>query len=63
MTGNRWELGRSFALGPRDVRRAGHGAMQLAGNWVFEPSRRARNGLMSVPFDRTRSHKDWRSEQ
>jgi aryl-alcohol dehydrogenase-like predicted oxidoreductase len=33
------ELGGSFALGPWHVRRAGYGAMQLAGDGVFGPSR------------------------
>ena len=32
MTGNGRELGGSFALGPWRVRRAGYGAMQLAGD-------------------------------
>ena len=32
-------LGGSFALGPRRVRRAGYGAMQLAGDGVFGPPR------------------------
>jgi pyridoxine 4-dehydrogenase len=39
MTGNRRELGGSFALGPWHVRRAGYGAMQLAGDGVFGPAR------------------------
>ncbi len=33
------ELGGFFALGPRHVRRAGYGAMQLAGDGVFGPPR------------------------
>src|ERR1700735_5023288 len=33
------ELGGSFALGPWRVRRAGYGAMQLAGDGVFGPPR------------------------
>jgi aryl-alcohol dehydrogenase-like predicted oxidoreductase len=33
------ELGGSFALGPRRVRRTGYGAMQLAGDGVFGPPR------------------------
>ena len=33
------DLGGSFALGPWRVRRAGYGAMQLAGDGVFGPSR------------------------
>ena len=39
MTGQRQELGGSFALGRRRVRRAGYGAMQLAGDGVFGPPR------------------------
>ena len=39
MTGNRRELGDSFALGPWHVRRAGYGTMQLAGDGVFGPPR------------------------
>ena len=39
MTGQGQELGGSFALGPRRVRRAGYGAMQLAGDGVFGPPR------------------------
>ena len=39
MTGNGRELGWSFALGPWRVRRAGYGAMQLAGDGVFGPPR------------------------
>ena len=39
MTGNGRELGGSFALGPWRVRRAGYGAMQLAGDGVFGPPR------------------------
>ena len=39
MTGNRQELGGSFPLGPGRVRRAGYGAMQLAGDGVFGPPR------------------------
>ena len=39
MTGNRRELGGSFALGPWHVRRAGYGTMQLAGDGVFGPPR------------------------
>ena len=39
MSGNGRELGGSFALGPRRVRRAGYGAMQLAGDGVFGPPR------------------------
>ncbi len=39
MTGNRSELGGSFALGPWHVRRAGYGAMQLAGDGGFGPPR------------------------
>jgi pyridoxine 4-dehydrogenase len=35
----RHDLGGSFALGPRRVRRAGYGAMQLAGDGVFGPPR------------------------
>jgi aryl-alcohol dehydrogenase-like predicted oxidoreductase len=34
-----YDLGGSFALGPRRVRRAGYGAMQLAGDGVFGPPR------------------------
>jgi pyridoxine 4-dehydrogenase len=33
------ELGGSFTLGPRRVRRAGYGAMQLAGDGIFGPPR------------------------
>ncbi len=33
------DLGGSFALGPWRVRRAGHGAMQLAGDGVYGPPR------------------------
>ena len=33
------DLGRSFALGPWRVHRAGFGAMQLAGDGVFGPAR------------------------
>lgn len=33
------DLGGSFALGPWRVRRAGYGAMQLAGDGVFGPAR------------------------
>src|ERR1700728_1337767 len=36
---NGQELGGSFALGPWRVRRAGYGAMQLAGDGVFGPPR------------------------
>jgi pyridoxine 4-dehydrogenase len=39
MTGNGRELGGSFALGPWCVRRAGYGAIQLAGDGVFGPPR------------------------
>ena len=39
MTGNGPELGGSFMLGPWRVRRAGYGAMQLAGDGVFGPPR------------------------
>jgi pyridoxine 4-dehydrogenase len=39
VTGNGPELGGSFALGPWRVRRAGYGAMQLAGDGVFGPPR------------------------
>lgn len=39
MTGNGRELGGAFALGPWRVRRAGYGAMQLAGDGVFGPPR------------------------
>jgi aryl-alcohol dehydrogenase-like predicted oxidoreductase len=39
VTGNRRELGGSFALGPWRVHRAGYGAMQLAGDGVFGPPR------------------------
>ncbi len=39
MPGNERELGGSFALGPWRVRRAGYGAMQLAGDGVFGPPR------------------------
>ena len=39
MTRQGQELGGSFALGPRRVRRAGYGAMQLAGDGVFGPPR------------------------
>jgi pyridoxine 4-dehydrogenase len=34
-----YDLGGSFALGPWQVRRAGYGAMQLAGDGVFGPPR------------------------
>jgi pyridoxine 4-dehydrogenase len=34
-----YDLGGSFALGPRRVRRAGYGAMQLAGDGIFGPPR------------------------
>lgn len=34
-----YDLGGSFALGPWRVRRAGYGAMQLAGDGVFGPPR------------------------
>jgi aryl-alcohol dehydrogenase-like predicted oxidoreductase len=34
-----YDLGGSFALGPWHVRRAGYGAMQLAGDGVFGPPR------------------------
>jgi hypothetical protein len=37
MTGNRRELGGSFALGPWHVRRAEYGAIQLADDGVFGP--------------------------
>ena len=37
--GHTQELGGFFALGPRRVRRAGYGAMQLAGDGVFGPAR------------------------
>jgi hypothetical protein len=37
--GNGRELGGSFMLGPWRVRRAGYGAMQLAGDGVFGPPR------------------------
>jgi pyridoxine 4-dehydrogenase len=39
VTANGRELGGSFALGPWRVRRAGYGAMQLAGDGVFGPPR------------------------
>jgi aryl-alcohol dehydrogenase-like predicted oxidoreductase len=39
VTGNGRELGGSVALGPWHVRRAGYGAMQLAGDGVFGPPR------------------------
>jgi pyridoxine 4-dehydrogenase len=39
VTGHGQELGGSFALGPRRVRRAGYGAMQLSGDGVFGPPR------------------------
>ena len=39
MTGNGRELGGSFLPGPWRVRRAGYGAMQLAGGGVFGPPR------------------------
>jgi hypothetical protein len=39
VTGNGREFGGSVALGPWRVRRAGHGEMQLAGDWVFWPPR------------------------
>ena len=39
MSGTGPELGGSFALGPWRVRRAGYGAMQLAGDGVFGPPR------------------------
>ena len=45
MTGNRRELGGSFPLGPGRVRRAGYGAMQLAGDGVFGPPRDREEGL------------------
>jgi aryl-alcohol dehydrogenase-like predicted oxidoreductase len=38
-TGNGRELGGSFVLGPWRVRRAGYGAMHLAGDGVFGPPR------------------------
>src|ERR1700685_3619493 len=41
------ELGGTFALGPRRVRRAGYGAMQLAGDGVFGPPR-DRDGALRV---------------
>jgi pyridoxine 4-dehydrogenase len=40
------ELGGSFALGPWRVRRAGYGAMQLAGDGVFGPSRDRSEALL-----------------
>ena len=46
MTGNRRELGGSFALGPWRVRRAGYGAMQLAGDGVFGPPRDREEALL-----------------
>jgi len=39
MSGTGPELGGSFALGPWRVRRAGYGAMQLAGDGFFGPPR------------------------
>jgi pyridoxine 4-dehydrogenase len=39
VTGNGRELGGSFMIGPWRVRRAGYGAMQLAGDGVFGPPR------------------------
>ena len=39
MTEQRQELGGFFTLGPRRVRRAGYGAMQLAGDGIFGPPR------------------------
>src|SRR5580704_9505115 len=39
MTERAGELGGSFALGQRRVRRTGYGAMQLAGDGVFGPPR------------------------
>ena len=37
MTGNGWELGGSFALGPRHARLAGHGAMPFADDELLGP--------------------------
>jgi len=37
VSGHGRELGGSFALGPWRVRRAGYGAIQLAGDGVFGP--------------------------
>ena len=48
MTGNARELGGSFALGPWRVRRAGYGAMQLAGDGIFGPPR-DRGEALRVP--------------
>jgi aryl-alcohol dehydrogenase-like predicted oxidoreductase len=39
VSGNNRQLGGSFALGPWQVRRAGYGAMQLAGDGFFGPPR------------------------
>ena len=47
MTGSGTELGGSFALGTWRVRRAGYGAMQLAGPRVFGPPK-DRNAALAV---------------
>jgi aryl-alcohol dehydrogenase-like predicted oxidoreductase len=47
VTEQRQELGGSFTLGPRRVRRAGYGAMQLAGDGIFGPPR-DRGGALRV---------------
>jgi pyridoxine 4-dehydrogenase len=41
-----YDLGGSFALGPWRVRRAGYGAMQLAGDGVFGPPRDRHEALL-----------------
>jgi pyridoxine 4-dehydrogenase len=41
-----YDLGGSFALGPWRVHRAGYGAMQLAGDGVFGPSRNRDEALL-----------------
>ena len=42
------DLGGSFALGPWRVRRAGYGAMQLAGDGIFGPPRDAGEALRGL---------------
>jgi hypothetical protein len=42
-------LGGSFTLGPWHVRRAGYGAMQLAGDGVFGPPRERDEALRVLP--------------
>jgi hypothetical protein len=65
MTGNRRELGGSFALGPQHVRRAGYGTIQLAGNEVFgrEPKSSERSYVCAPLTGRDRKKTGGRSSE